>query len=34
MSHNNWLLEELTSKSATFRRDDDVTELTLEPVSR
>jgi len=34
MSHNNWLLEELTSKSAKFRRDDDVTELTLEPDSR
>ena len=34
MSHDNWLLEELTSKSATFRRDDDVTELTLEPGSR
>ncbi len=29
MTHNNWLLEELTSMSATFRRDDDVAELTL-----
>lgn len=34
MSHNDWLLEELTAKSATFRRDDEVVELTLEPVSR
>ena len=29
MTHSNWLLEELTSTSATFRRDDDVAELTL-----
>jgi hypothetical protein len=34
MSHNNWMLEELTSRSATFRRDDEVLELTLEPDSR
>jgi len=30
MTHNNWLLEELTSTSATFRRDEDVAELTLD----
>ncbi len=34
MSHDNWLLEELTSKSATFRRDDDVAKLTLDPDNR
>lgn len=34
MNHNNWLLEELTSTSVTFRRDDDVAELTLDIENR
>jgi hypothetical protein len=34
MPHNSWLFEELTSKSASLRRDDDVTELKLEPGNR
>lgn len=31
MSHNDWLLERMTSTTASFRRGDDVAELTLEP---
>ena len=31
MSYNNWLLEDVTSGTATFRRGDDATELTLDP---
>jgi hypothetical protein len=34
MSHNNWQLEEVTSVTATFRRGDDVTNLSLQPENR
>ena len=34
MSYNNWLLEDVTSATATFRRGDDVISLLLEPEGR
>ncbi len=34
MTHNNWLLEDLTSAHAVFRRDDDIAELTLDIENR
>ena len=34
MTHNDWLLEDLTSAHAIFRRDDDIAELTLDIENR
>lgn len=34
MSHNNWLLEDVTSATATFRRGDAVTSISLQPENR
>jgi hypothetical protein len=34
MSHNDWLLENMSSTAASFRRGDDITELTLETQNR
>ena len=34
MSHNDWLLEDVTSATAIFRHGDDVTSLSLKPENR
>jgi len=34
MSHNNWLLQDITSATATFRRGDDVSTVSLKPENR
>jgi len=34
MSHNDWLLEDVSSATATFRHGDDVTSLSLKPENR